>query len=274
MGGEFAAVAREGDDPMESSMSRSLDQLLLRARQGSRSALNHLMASHRPWLRAGVRKRLPRDLDRKVDASDLVQEIQYLAATRIAEFQGRSFGEFRAWMMGILKRQVFQAMRFWYVKRRDRRRERLGLLSPDSSSQHALVQTSTSILERLSHEEDCEQLNVAASWCREEDMAVISQHLFEGRSHDEIAAELGVAPAAVRQRYCRAIRRTGEAVRLLTLMTQRGLSSLQQDVIGLHRFQGADPVQIARHLQLPEELVVRWIAEAKPLFRAIAKDGP
>ena len=233
MGGELEVVARDGDDPMEFSMSRSLDRLLLRARQGSRSALNDLMASHRPWLRAGVRKRLPRDLDRKADASDLVQEIQYRAATQFPEFQGRSSGEFRAWMMGILKRQVFQAMRFWCEKRRDRRRERPGLLNPASGSQQELVQSSTSILDRLAHQEDCEQLNVAASWCRKEDLAVISKHLYEGRSHEEIAAELGIAPTAVRQRYSRAIRRTGEALRLLTLMTQRGLTSLQQDVIGL-----------------------------------------
>jgi RNA polymerase sigma-70 factor (ECF subfamily) len=258
---------------MESSWSQSLDRLLLRARHGSQSALNHLMASHRPWLWAHVRKRLPRDLDRKADASDLVQEIQYRAAAQFSEFQGRTFVEFRAWMTGILKRQVSRAMRFWGEKRRDRRRESPGL-DPTTSWQQAFDQVSTPILDRLSHEEDCERLYVAASWCRKEDLAIISEHLYEGRSHEEIAAELGIAPAAVRQRYSRAIRRAGEALRLLTLMTRRGLTALQQDVIGLHRFQGADPVQIARRLQLPEELVVRWIAEAKPLFRAIAKDGP
>jgi hypothetical protein len=62
-------------------------------------------------------------------------------------------------------------------------------------------------------------------------------------------------------------------VLLLGLMTRRGLGALQQDVIGVHRFQGAGPRQIADLLQLPEDPVARRIAEARPLFRAIAKDA-
>jgi RNA polymerase sigma factor (sigma-70 family) len=230
------------------------------------------MASCRPWLRQRVKTRLSRELARKQDGSDLVQECQYLAAAQFAEFGGRSLGELRAWMAGILDRRLFRAVRFWGRKRRDWKREEP--LSPAWSPQEELAETTMSILERLSHEEECERLRLAASWCRAEELKVISMHLFEGRSHDAIAAELGVAVAAVRQRYCRAVRRVGEAVRLLALMTQRGLSGLQQDVLGLHRFQGADATQIAQRLQLPEALVARWIAEGKPLLRAIEKDGP
>src|SRR5437660_823223 len=80
--------------------------------------------------------------------------------------------------------------------------------------------------------------------------------------------------AAARQRFSRAVRRVGEALQLLELMTQRGWSGLQQDAIGLHRFQGASPGQIAERLQLPAELVARWIAEAEPLIRSITRDTP
>jgi RNA polymerase sigma-70 factor, ECF subfamily len=255
---------------MQTTVSQSLDRLLVRARQGSQSALNQLMRSHRPWLRGCVRKHLSRDMDRKEDASDLVQEVQYRAAAQFAAFKGRSLGEFRAWMAGILNRRRLRSLRFWGEPRRDRMREEP--LSPAWSARGELVQTSTSILDRLSHEEECDRLRLAASWCREDDLAVISKHLFEGRSHEEIAGELAVAPAAVRQRYCRAVRRVGEAMQLLELMSRRGMSSLQQDVIGVHRFQGADPGQIASRLQVPEELVARWITEAQPVFHAIAKD--
>ena len=102
---------------------------------------------------------------------------------------------------------------------------------------------------------------------------MIAKHLYEARSHDEIAAELGVGTIAARQRYCRAVRRVGQAMQLLELMTRHGLDGTQQDVIGLHRFQGADWPSIADRLHLPQGLVARWIADAKPLCGLIDKDG-
>jgi RNA polymerase sigma-70 factor, ECF subfamily len=219
-----------------------------------------------------VRARLPKELARKQDGSDLVQECQYLASAQFAEFEGRSLGDLRAWLAGILDRRLLRAFRFWGEKRRDRKRE--DPLAAAGSAQEELAQSSTPILERLSRAEECERLKLAASWCREEDLAVISMHLFQSRSHDEIAAELGVSTAAARQRYCRAIRRVGEAMQLLELMTRHGIDGTRQDVIGLHRFQRANADQIADRLRLPRELVARWIAEAKPLFRAMERDEP
>jgi RNA polymerase sigma factor (sigma-70 family) len=256
---------------MESSESQSSDRLLMRAKEGNRSALDRLMASCRPWLRSRVRARLPGGLARKQDGSDLVQECQYMAVAQFAEFEGRSLPEFRAWIAGILDRRVLHALRFWRQGRRDRRREEP--LNPVQDPGAVPAQGSTSILERLSREEDFERLERATSWCREEDRALIALHLLEDRSHDEIAAEWGVAAATVRQRYCRAVRRVGDAMRLLELMSRRGLGALQQDVIGLHRFQGAAPGQIADRLRLPEDLVACWIAEAGPLLRSPWRDG-
>jgi hypothetical protein len=45
---------------------------------------------------------------------------------------------------------------------------------------------------------------------------------------------------------------------------------LRQDVVGLHRFRGAGPAEIAARLQVPRELAARWIAEAGPLLRSMA----
>ncbi len=257
---------------MESSTSQSLTQLLERARQGSRSALGQLMASCRPFLRQRARTRLPRELARKQDGSDLVQECQSLAVRSFAQFRGGSRGEFLGWLAGILDRRVLRAIRFWGEQRRDRRREQA--VSPAESAGNELSASSTALLERLSRWEECERLKLASSWCREEDLEVISKHLYEARSHDEIAAELGVGTMAARQRYCRAVRRVGQAMQLLELMTRHGLDGTRQDVIGLHRFQGADSRRIADRLRLPQDLVTRWIDEAKPLFRLIEKDRP
>lgn len=229
------------------------------------------MVSCRPWLRHRAGARLPRELASKQDGSDFVQECQYLAAARFSRFQGRTMGEFRAWLAGILDRRVLRALRYWGERRRDRRREEP--LDPGWSERGQPAGSSTSILDRLCLDEEYDRLRLAASWCRDEDRTVIALHLFEGRSHEEIAAALGVEPAAARQRFCRAVRRVGEAMDLIELMTLRGLGQLQQDVVGVHRFRGVTPAQIADRLRLPPHLVAGWIAEAKPLFRTNSKDG-
>jgi RNA polymerase sigma-70 factor (ECF subfamily) len=252
---------------MESSASQSVAQLLERARDGSRSALGQLMASCRPWLLQRARSRLPRELAHKQDGSDLVQECQSRAVRSFAQFRGRSQGEFLAWLAGILDRRVLRALRFWGEKRRDRRREQP--VAPAQSAGYELAASSTELLDRLARWEDCQRLKLAASWCREDDLELISKHLYEAKSHDEIAEELGIGAAAARQRYSRAVRRIGQAMQLLELLTRHGLDRTQQDVIGLHRFQGAEAQQIAERLSLPQALVVRWIAEAKPLLRLL-----
>jgi RNA polymerase sigma factor (sigma-70 family) len=215
---------------------------------------------------------MPRELARKQDGSDLVQECQYLAAARFGAFAGRDVGDFRAWLAGILDRRLRRALRFWGERRRDRRREQPLQPAWSDGAGREPAATATSVLDRLSRDEQCERLRLAASWCRPDDWAVISQHLFEGRGHGEIAAELNIAVVAVRQRFCRAVRRVGEAMRLLERMTRLGWGALRQDVVGVHRFQGADTAELAGRLQVPEELAARWIADARPLLRAMARE--
>ena len=102
-----------GTNRVRSSASRSVTHLLARAREGSRSALGQLMESCRPWLRAMARRQLPKDLSRKQDASDAVQDCQLHATAQFAQFKGQSGAEFFAWMRGILTRRVFRTLRYW-----------------------------------------------------------------------------------------------------------------------------------------------------------------
>lgn len=57
-------------------------------------------------------------------------------------------------------------------------------------------------------------------------------------------------------------------------MTDRGLDSLRQDVLGLHQFGGATSEQIAERLQLPEEMVKDWIIMDQVLLHEIGWDEP
>ncbi len=109
---------------MPSSTMQSTDSLLERVRQGSRSALNSLLALYRPELLRNARARLPGARAWKQDASDLVQETLLLAAARSGEFKGRSRPEFGAWMRGILKNVILHHERHFGRKKRDRKLEK------------------------------------------------------------------------------------------------------------------------------------------------------
>jgi RNA polymerase sigma factor (sigma-70 family) len=251
---------------MASSSSQVQERLLVRARKGSQLALEELIASCRSWLRARARGRMPCERDQKLDASDLVRECQCVAAVRFDEFRGSDLAGFRAWLGGIFDRCLMQSMR----SRRDRRRGGSPAPIRGEGARREPAAPAASGFGRLSQAEHCERLRLAASWCPPDEMAVISMRLFDGRGHDEIAAELQITVAAARRRYSGALRRMSEALRLLERMSRRGWGALRQDVVGLHRFRGAGPAEIAARLQVPQELAARWIAEAGPLLRSMA----
>jgi DNA-directed RNA polymerase specialized sigma24 family protein len=198
--------------------------------------------------------------------SDLVRECQCVAAVRFDEFRGSDLAGFRAWLAAILDHRLMRSMR----SRGDRRR---GESPPPTRGEEARREPGAPAalgVGRLSQDEQCERLRLAASWCHVDHLAVISMHLFEGRGHDEIAAELEIAVPAARQHYAGALRRMSEALRLLERMGRLGWGALRQDVVGLHRFRGAGPAEIVARLQVPERLAARWIAEAGPLLRSMA----
>jgi RNA polymerase sigma-70 factor (subfamily 1) len=261
-----------GNDPKLAQNSGSLERLLVRARAGSRSALGRLLVAVRPWLRRRVHVQLPQGMAQKQDASDLVQECQAIVTAQIGSFRGRDVRDFRAWINRILQNRILRSLRFWREKRRNFKREVPLNPTTRQGEVEGLAPATMSPSEQLSLEEDRERLLLALSWCREEDHAVISLHLIEGRSHDEIGAELGLSIDAVRQRYSRAIRRLREGVKLMDLLAEHRINGPQQEAIVLHHIRGEHPKQIGARLRLPQELVTRWIAEADPLRRNSQED--
>jgi RNA polymerase sigma factor (sigma-70 family) len=250
----------------------STDSRIERARQGCRSAMNYLLASIRTALRRRAKAGHNKAFERKEDISDLVQECQCQAAAQFGEFKGRTRAEYRSWIGTILDRVILQKQRFWTRKKRDGKREEP--LAPDGGVLGELAGSTTSILGQLVRKEEWEQMMAAADWCREEDQAVFFRHLFEDQSYEEIAAEWDVSCQVVRQRFSRAFRRVREATRLQSLMTQYGFPPLQQEVIGVHRFQRLDEATIASRLRLPERLVADWLAEGRRLVRKFDEDKP
>jgi RNA polymerase sigma factor (sigma-70 family) len=244
----------------------SFARLLDRARVGSRSALDRLLASCLPWLQRRARRALPRDLAAKQGASDNVQECLVAATDKLAEFRGEDLPAFRNWLTAILDNQLLQAIRFWGKRRRELKRGVPLDVNDDRCRGWEPVSSSPSVFDRLIRQEELDRLMRLLSWFRDEDRTVIIMRL-ENQSHEDIAAGMGSNVDAVRKRFSRALPRISRAMKLLELMDQRRIGGPQQEAIGLHYVQRATPAQIAQELLLPEDLVARWISAAKPLFR-------
>jgi RNA polymerase sigma-70 factor (ECF subfamily) len=97
--------------------------LLSTAARGETAARDELLGLYRPYLRLAVGDRLPKLIQKRMDASDIVQQTLVDAVRGLPEFRGRSEPEFTAWMMKLLERNLLQCMRNHTLGKRDVRLE-------------------------------------------------------------------------------------------------------------------------------------------------------
>lgn len=109
---------------MESVSSRpDWHELLASAAYGEAAARDALLGLYRPYLRLAVGDRLPKLIQKRMDASDIVQQTLVDAVRGLPEFRGRSEPEFTAWMMRLLERNLLQCRRNHTLGKRDVRLE-------------------------------------------------------------------------------------------------------------------------------------------------------
>jgi RNA polymerase sigma-70 factor (ECF subfamily) len=105
------------------SSRRSLTDLLTHAAQGDAIARENLLALYRPYLRLIAGQQMPKLVQKRIDASDIVQQTLIDAVRGLPEFRGQSEPEFTAWMMRLLERNVLMSVRNHTLGKRDVRLE-------------------------------------------------------------------------------------------------------------------------------------------------------
>jgi RNA polymerase sigma-70 factor (ECF subfamily) len=93
-------------------------ELVRRAREGSSPALRALFERHESAVKGFVARRLPAGLRRKVAPEDVLQEVWLVATARLAEFEDRGEGAFRAWVMRIAEFKLREAVRAYLGTRK------------------------------------------------------------------------------------------------------------------------------------------------------------
>src|SRR5688572_14821250 len=92
-------------------MTEAFQALLCAARDGDKEAAGELLERYRTPLQSTAAAALPKELQAKLSASDLVQQTFLDAQRRISSFQGESPEMLAAWLRTTLANKVHDELR-------------------------------------------------------------------------------------------------------------------------------------------------------------------
>ena len=190
------------------------DVLLVAARQGDPEAINQLLDRHRGGIRRLVEMRLDRKVQRRVDVSDVVQEVLVEASGRLNKYLDDPVMAFHLWLRQIAWDQIIDTYRRHRVSaKRNMDREQplnVGGNQVDESSVDLAIQLCDPAMTPAAvatQREIASRVEAAIEKLDDADREVILMRHYEHLSNLEIAEVLGLNPPAASMRYLRAVRR-------------------------------------------------------------------
>ena len=187
------------------------EQLLTRAAQGDQTALEQLFGLHRQRLRQMIALRLDRQVQARLDPSDVVQETLAEAARRLADYARLRPLPFYPWLRQLAWERLVQLhRRHVRAGKRTVRREQAELLLSEESAlalADRLVSRGSSPSARLRRSEQRRRVQAILAQLAEADREVLVLRYLEHLSTPELAAILGLTPAGVKTRQLRALQR-------------------------------------------------------------------
>lgn len=191
--------------------SEKTQQLLRDAKAGDANAVNELLERHRDSLRRMVQARLDRAIAKRVDASDVVQDVLLEAHGRLASFIESGSMPFHLWLRHLAKDRMIDVHRRHHAHRRNVDRERHPAQSADVSSAFDLfaqisAQELTPAAAAIRKEIEARFLS-ALEQLDETDREIMLMRHCEQLSNSEVAELLSLSQPAAGMRYLRALRR-------------------------------------------------------------------
>lgn len=183
--------------------------LIERARAGDQDALGQVLEEYRQYLRLLARPRVGYELRVRVDPSDLVQETLLEAQRDFRHFQGGSEGELAAWLRRILARNLSDQIKHHQSQRRDFHRDQ-PLQALIEHAHEALAATISTPSAHARQREQAVVLANALALLPPDYREVVTLRHIEERSFQEVAAQMGRTPGAVRMLWMRALERLGQ----------------------------------------------------------------
>jgi RNA polymerase sigma-70 factor (ECF subfamily) len=191
------------------------EALLADARRGDGDAVNRLLEVHRGAVRRMIDLRMDQVLKRRIDASDIAQEVMIEANRRLREYLKNPAMPFHLWLRQMAKDRLIDAhRRHRQAARRTMDREQpLVAAARDRSSLDLAAQLRDAQLTpaaAAAWEELQRRFEAACAQLEEQDQEIVFMRHFEHLSNGQTAATLGLSPQAASMRYLRAMRRLRE----------------------------------------------------------------
>jgi len=196
--------------------SDKTEELLAGAKKGESDAVNNLMERHRNALRRMVQMRLDQKIQRRVDVSDVVQDVLIEANRRLATYLENPVMSFRLWLRQIAKDRIIDAHRRHRVSAKrsvDREQQLAAQVGNDRSTIDLAAQIYDPELTpaaAAAQQEMARRVEGAIRLLNDQDCEIILMRHYEQLSNQEIAAALELSEPAASMRYLRAVRRLRE----------------------------------------------------------------
>ena len=202
-----------GPDVPTGSQSEQTLLLLERVRQGDGDAINGLLERHRAAIRRMIDQRMDRVVQRRVDASDIVQDVLVEANRRLKDYLANPTMPFRLWLRHMARDRLIDAHRRHRVaSTRSIDREVPLVTGGDSDRSGAdlagqLADRELTTAAAATWHELERRFADAVEQLEEADRQIVLLRHFEHLSTAEAAEVLGLSKPAAGMRYLRAMRR-------------------------------------------------------------------
>src|SRR5437764_4505957 len=195
--------------------------LLADVKRGDADAVNRLLDRHRDSLRRMVQLRLDHRIQKRIDVSDIVQDVLVEANRRLQDYLARPAMPYHLWLRQIAQDRIIDAHRRHRASaKRSVDKERP--LAVPAADDHSTIELAAQL---AGHEltpataaaqaEMAKVVEAAIAKLGDQDCEIIIMRHYEQLSNQEIAQALDLTEPAASMRYLRALRR------LKDLMTNR-----------------------------------------------------
>jgi RNA polymerase sigma-70 factor (ECF subfamily) len=190
-------------------------ELLTKAKQGEPEAVDQLLARHREPVRRMIDMRLDKAIARRVDASDIAQEVLLEASRRLRDFLNKPDLPFHLWLRHIARDHIIDAhRRHRKAQRRTVDREQaMHAAQADRSSVELIAELIDRELTPATaalRKELQSRFQTVLAELEEDDREIILMRHFEQLSNQEVAAALKLTEPAASMRHLRALRKLRE----------------------------------------------------------------
>ena len=175
-------------------------ELLSRARDGSREAMDRLFERHAGKLLALIRLRMGPSLRARLESRDVLQATLLKAFQGLDRFEGTGSSTLAAWLARIATNEIRDQAEFHGRARRDAARD-----VPLDDQSKAVAAQLRSVLSQLVLGEEQARLERALESLPEDYREVILLRRLEELSYADIAGRLGRSPDACRMLFGRAM---------------------------------------------------------------------